>query len=88
MFEEYLEIKKEMELVYLHDKRPWMIGYSGGKYLNTMAVSVVEGGTGIDAVNVDLAPIYFDLTGKQIVAPVRGLYIKKVGDKITKEFVR
>ncbi len=66
----------------------FLIGYSGGKYLNTMAVSVVEGGTGIDAVNVDLAPIYFDLTGKQIVAPVRGLYIKKVGDKITKEFVR
>ena len=31
MFEEYAQIKKEMELVYLHDRRPWMIGYSGGK---------------------------------------------------------
>lgn len=66
----------------------FLIGCSSGKYVNTMAVSVVEGGTGIDAVDADVAPIYFDLTGKQIVAPVRGLYIKKVGDKITKEFVR
>lgn len=31
MFEEYEAIKNEMQLVYLHDQRPWMIGYSGGK---------------------------------------------------------
>lgn len=31
MFEEYKNIKDEMRLVYLHDQRPWMIGYSGGK---------------------------------------------------------
>ena len=46
------------------------------------------GGTGIDAVDADVAPVYFDITGKQIDAPARGLYIKKVGDKITKEYVR
>ena len=66
----------------------FLIGVSSGKYLNTMAVSVVEGGTGIAAVSANVAPVYFDITGKQISAPVRGLYIKKVGDKITKEFVR
>lgn len=66
----------------------FLIGCSSGKYVNTMAVSVVEGGTGIDAVDADVAPVYFDITGKQIDAPARGLYIKKVGDKITKEFVR
>lgn len=66
----------------------FLIGCSSSKYVNTMAVSVVEGGTGINAVNADVAPIYFDLTGKQVTAPARGLYIKKVGDKITKEFVR
>ena len=66
----------------------FLIGVSSGKYLNTMAVSVVEGGTGIEAVGGDIAPVYFDITGKQINAPARGLYIKKVGDKITKEFVR
>ena len=66
----------------------FLIGVSSGKYLNTMAVSVVEGGTGIEAIGSDIAPVYFDITGKQITAPMRGLYIKKVGDKITKEFVR
>lgn len=66
----------------------FLIGCSSGKYVNTMAVSVVEGGTGIDAVDADVAPVYFDITGKQIDAPARGLYIKKVGDKITKESVR
>lgn len=66
----------------------FLIGCSSSKYVNTMAVSVVEGGTGIDAVDADIAPVYFDITGKQIDAPARGLYIKKVGDKITKEFVR
>ena len=42
MFEEYLDIKKEMELVYLHDKRPWMIGYSGGKDSTLLCCLVME----------------------------------------------
>lgn len=66
----------------------FLIGVSSGKYLNTMAVSVVESSTGIEAIGSDIAPVYFDITGKQITVPMRGLYIKKVGDKITKEFVR
>lgn len=68
----------------------YLIGFSSGKYVNTMAVSVVKAeGTGIDAaVNANVAPVYFDITGKRVDVPVRGLYIKKVGDKITKEFIR
>lgn len=31
MYEEFEQIKQEMALVYLHDRRPWMIGFSGGK---------------------------------------------------------
>lgn len=42
MFEEYAEIKKEMELVYLHDRRPWMIGYSGGKDSTLLCQLVFE----------------------------------------------
>ncbi len=42
MFEEYREIKKEMELVYLHDQRPWMIGYSGGKDSTLLCQLVFE----------------------------------------------
>ena len=31
MFEEFNAIIQEMRLVYLHDQRPWMLGFSGGK---------------------------------------------------------
>ena len=42
MFEEYAAIKKEMELVYLHDRRPWMIGFSGGKDSTLLCQLVFE----------------------------------------------
>ena len=42
MFKEYKEIKKEMEMVYLHDRRPWMIGYSGGKDSTLLCQLVFE----------------------------------------------
>ena len=31
MFQEFKTIIDEMRLVYLHDQRPWMLGFSGGK---------------------------------------------------------
>lgn len=36
------EIKKEIQEVYLHDLRPWIIGYSGGKDSTLTAMLVVE----------------------------------------------
>lgn len=39
-FEAFEEIIEEMTLVYKHDRRPWMIGYSGGKD-STLLVSLV-----------------------------------------------
>lgn len=42
MFEEYAAIKEEMELVYFHDQRPWMIGYSGGKDSTLLCQLVFE----------------------------------------------
>lgn len=42
MFEEYIDIKNEMEMVYLHDQRPWMIGYSGGKDSTLLCQLVFE----------------------------------------------
>ena len=42
MFEEYETIKNEMQLVYLHDQRPWMIGYSGGKDSTLLCQLVFE----------------------------------------------
>ena len=42
MFEQFKEIIDEMRLVYLHDKRPWMIGFSGGKDSTLLCQLVFE----------------------------------------------
>ena len=42
LFEEYKEIINEMKMVYLHDKRPWMIGFSGGKDSTLLCQLVFE----------------------------------------------
>lgn len=40
--DEYKEIKREMRTVYLHDQRPWMIGFSGGKDSTLLCQLVFE----------------------------------------------
>lgn len=42
MIQEYIDIKEEMKKVYLHDNRPWMIGYSGGKDSTLLCQLVLE----------------------------------------------
>ncbi len=42
MFEVFDEIKQELQLVYQHDNRPWMIGYSGGKDSTLLCQLVFE----------------------------------------------
>ncbi|HHX67360.1 MAG TPA: DNA phosphorothioation system sulfurtransferase DndC, partial [Gallicola sp.] len=44
-FPEFEQVIEEIKLVYLHDNRPWIIGYSGGKD-STLLVSLV-----IEAIN-------------------------------------
>ena len=41
-FSVYEEIIREMALVYQHDKRPWMIGFSGGKDSTLLCCLVME----------------------------------------------
>ena len=42
MFKVFDDIKQEMRLVYQHDSRPWMIGYSGGKDSTLLCQLVFE----------------------------------------------
>lgn len=42
MHDEYTLIKQEMKMVYLHDRRPWMIGFSGGKDSTLLCQLVFE----------------------------------------------
>lgn len=41
-FESFENIVEEMRLVYKHDKRPWMIGFSGGKDSTMLCMLVFE----------------------------------------------
>lgn len=41
-FKIFDEIISEMKMVYLHDKRPWMIGFSGGKDSTMLVMLVFE----------------------------------------------
>ncbi len=41
-FIEFEKIITEMEMVYLHDQRPWMIGFSGGKDSTLLCCLVME----------------------------------------------
>lgn len=41
-FPECLEIIEEMKMVYLHDNRPWLIGFSGGKDSTLLCCLVFE----------------------------------------------
>lgn len=41
-FSVFKNIINEMQLVYLHDKRPWMIGFSGGKDSTLLCCLVME----------------------------------------------
>lgn len=42
MFDEFHKIIEEMRLVYKHDQRPWMLGYSGGKDSTLLCQLVFE----------------------------------------------
>ena len=41
-FREFEKIITEMEMVYLHDQRPWIIGFSGGKDSTLLCCLVME----------------------------------------------
>ncbi len=77
MFEEYAQIKKEMELVYLHDRRPWMIGYSGGKDSTLLCQLVFEM---LDALPEEKRwkPVYIVTSDTMVENPIVKAYMHKM----------
>ena len=41
-FQAFYDIIEEMKYVYLHDTRPWMIGFSGGKDSTLLCMLLFE----------------------------------------------
>lgn len=81
MFEEYTAIKKEMELVYLHDQRPWMIGYSGGKDSTLLCQLVFEM---LEALPEEKRwkPVYIVTSDTMVENPIVKAYMHKMSKAI------
>ncbi len=81
MFEEFTYIKEEMRRVYLHDQRPWMIGYSGGKDSTLLCQLVFE-------MLTDLAPsqrkkkVYIVTSDTMVENPIVKRYMHRMSAAI------
>ena len=81
MFEEYIAIKQEMERVYLHDRRPWMIGYSGGKDSTLLCQLVFEM---LEALPEEKRwkPVYIVTSDTMVENPIVKAYMHKMSKAI------
>lgn len=86
MLEEYIAIKKEMELVYLHDQRPWMIGYSGGKDSTLLCQLVFEM---LESLSEEKRwkPVYIVTSDTMVENPIIKTYMHKMSKAINKASV-
>ena len=83
MFEEYTAIKKEMELVYFHDQRPWMIGYSGGKDSTLLCQLVFEMLESLPE-EKRRKPVYIVTSDTMVENPIVKTYMHKMSEAINK----
>lgn len=83
MYDEYVAIKKEMEMVYLHDHRPWMIGYSGGKDSTLLCQLVFEM---LEELPIEKRwkPIYIVTSDTMVENPIVKAYMHKMSEAINK----
>ena len=86
MLEEYIAIKKEMELVYLHDQRPWMIGYSGGKDSTLLCQLVFEMLESLPE-EKRWKPVYIVTSDTMVENPIVKAYMHKMSKAINKASV-
>ena len=81
MFEEYQRIKEEIELVYLHDRRPWMIGYSGGKDSTLLCQLVFEMLESLPK-EKRWKPVYIVTSDTMVENPIVKAYMHKMSSAI------
>ena len=82
------------------DKQPQTVDVEGVKYSSTFEISSDKDGskykvnsiktTGIESIaeDAEVAPEYFNLQGVKIANPENGLYIKRIGNKAEKVYIR
>ena len=80
-FKIFEDIVEEMKMVYLHDNRPWMIGFSGGKD-STMLVMLVFEMLATLKSNQITKKIYITSSDTMVENPVVERYMLKMSQKI------
>lgn len=81
--DEYRLIKEEMRMVYLHDQRPWMIGYSGGKDSTLMCQLVFEMIEDLPA-HMRTKKVYIVTSDTMVENPIVKAYMHKMNKAINK----
>lgn len=76
-----LDIKTEFTMTFQLDDQVTVLTFYVDQKGTDAAVEGIEADSNI-------APVYYDLQGRQIDNPTNGLYIVKKGSKVTKEFIR
>lgn len=75
------EVKKEMEYVYLHDKRPWMIGFSGGKDSTLLCSLVFEMISSIPKEKI-CKKVYIVTSDTMVENPIIAKYMHEMSKRI------
>lgn len=76
-FPEYEEIIEEMRVVYSHDKRPWLIGFSGGKDSTVLCCLVFEMLRRLPAEDVN-KKVYIVSSDTMVENPLVGRYMRNM----------
>ena len=80
-FEVFENIIQEMSMVYQHDKRPWMIGYSGGKDSTLLCCLVMEMLQRMPKEKINKT-VYIVSSDTMVENPIVGNYMHKMSDMI------
>lgn len=83
-FKVFEEIVDEMEMVYKHDKRPWMIGFSGGKDSTMLCMLVFEMLKRLSPSEIT-KKIYITSSDTMVENPVVRRYMHKMSELIGRE---
>ncbi len=82
-FHAFEEIIKEMMIVYKHDERPWLIGYSGGKDSTLLVSLVYEAIKRLKEAGAELAKKVYIITSDTMVEnPIVRKYMHSSSDSI------
>lgn len=80
-FKVFEDIIQEMSIVYQHDKRPWMIGYSGGKDSTLLCCLVMEMLQRLPKEKVNKT-VYIVSSDTMVENPIVGNYMHKMSKMI------